>query len=304
MEEKYPLEDSDPEKNLLPQNTAGELRHPKEFSPAETSSTIQQSSETNEMEVHHHSHESHENPPAGRAGKNWKTYIWEFLMLFLAVFCGFLAEYQLEHKIEKIREKQFINSLINDIKADTARLRSIISRRYSREAQLDSLFFLINSDDVANHTKHIYFIAVTIPQITLNQFTPNDGTIQQLKNAGGLRLIRKHWVADSIIKYDVAERSLEKLSEQEKDNVNIFRETAPKILNALQLNKMVDADNNPIRIGFDPPLEAGFQQFLNEFNYRMVSVKNVNKGYRRETKKLLLQATTLLSTLKKAYHLE
>ena len=247
------------------------------------------------MEVHAHSHTPR---------KKWTHYFWEFLMLFLAVFCGFLAEYQLEHKIEKTRERQFINSLINDIKADTARLGSIISSRDSREAQLDSLFFLINSDTVANHTKDIYFIAVTIPRNIIIQFIPNDGTLQQLKNAGGLRLIRKHWIADSIVKYDVAERSLEKLAEQEKDIVNIFRETAPKILNAFQLNKMVDADNNPIRIAFDPPLEAGFKQFLNEFNYRIVSVKNVNKGYRRETKKLLLQASILLSTLKKEYHLK
>ena len=38
------------------------------------------------MEVHHHSHTSR---------KKWMHYFWEFLMLFLAVFCGFLAEYQL-----------------------------------------------------------------------------------------------------------------------------------------------------------------------------------------------------------------
>ncbi len=51
------------------------------------------------MEVHHHPHTSR---------KKWTHYFWEFLMLFLAVFCGFLAEYQLEHKIEKDREKQFM----------------------------------------------------------------------------------------------------------------------------------------------------------------------------------------------------
>ena len=34
-------------------------------------------------------------------------------MLLLAVFCGLLVEYQLEHKIEK--EKQFIVSLITDL---------------------------------------------------------------------------------------------------------------------------------------------------------------------------------------------
>ena len=48
------------------------------------------------MEVHHHAH---------TARKKWTHYFWEFLMLFLAVFCGFLAEYTLEHKIEKAREK-------------------------------------------------------------------------------------------------------------------------------------------------------------------------------------------------------
>ena len=59
------------------------------------------------MEVHHHSHPAH-----GGTGtrKKWTHYFWEFLMLFLAVFCGFLAEYQLEHKIEKDRGKQYIRS--------------------------------------------------------------------------------------------------------------------------------------------------------------------------------------------------
>ena len=50
---------------------------------------LNQKQETKNMEVHHHSHSEH-------GKRNWKSYIWEFVMLFLAVFCGFLAEYQLE----------------------------------------------------------------------------------------------------------------------------------------------------------------------------------------------------------------
>ena len=53
-----------------------------------TTHNIQQNKEI--MEVHHHGH-VHEK-------KKWKEYLFQFLMLFLAVFCGFLAEYQLEHK--------------------------------------------------------------------------------------------------------------------------------------------------------------------------------------------------------------
>ncbi|MBK9661472.1 MAG: hypothetical protein IPO68_16495 [Chitinophagaceae bacterium] len=43
------------------------------------------------MEVHHHAH---------TARKKWTHYFWEFLMLFLAVFCGFLAENQREHYVK------------------------------------------------------------------------------------------------------------------------------------------------------------------------------------------------------------
>ena len=53
-------------------------------------------------------------------------------MLFLAVFCGFLAEYYLEHTIEHNRERQFINSLVRDIKADTAQLSIIKGFRVDR----------------------------------------------------------------------------------------------------------------------------------------------------------------------------
>ena len=66
------------------------------------------------MEVHHHTHPEHSG-----SRKKWTHYFWEFLMLFLAVFCGFLAEYQLEHKIEKDREKQYVRSLIDDFREDT-----------------------------------------------------------------------------------------------------------------------------------------------------------------------------------------
>ena len=48
------------------------------------------------MEVHAHTH---------TARKKWTNYFWEFLMLFLAVFCGFLAENQREHMIEHRKEQ-------------------------------------------------------------------------------------------------------------------------------------------------------------------------------------------------------
>ena len=52
---------------------------PGENRPAADTVIINPNRETEKMEVHHHAH--HEGK------KNWKSYFWEFLMLFLAVFC-------------------------------------------------------------------------------------------------------------------------------------------------------------------------------------------------------------------------
>ena len=246
------------------------------------------------MEVHAHSHS---------ARKKWTHYFWEFLMLFLAVFAGFLAENQREHYVEHLREKQFINSLINDLKVDTARLRTLIENRNIRESKLDSITTFLNSDSAKRLTKDIYYLAVFIPRITLFQFTPNDGTMQQLKT-GGLRLIRNYAVTDSIINYDAAVRSLLRLDEQEQEIINIQREVAPKIFIGLELSKFSDVNNIPIRLDYSPGFMPEYENYLNEFNYRLGSVKNVNKGYRREARKLMQQAISLSNTLKEKYHIK
>jgi hypothetical protein len=62
------------------------------------------------MEVHHHSQTPR---------KKWTHYFWEFLMLFLAVFAGFLAENQREHIVEHQRERKFANRLLSDLRQDS-----------------------------------------------------------------------------------------------------------------------------------------------------------------------------------------
>src|ERR1044071_1378223 len=86
------------------------------------------------MEVHAHSHTEK---------KKWTHYFWEFLMLFLAVFCGFLAENFREHSIEHKRAKQFASSLLNDLKEDTLALKTAIDYGYKKMGSIDSLIVQI-----------------------------------------------------------------------------------------------------------------------------------------------------------------
>ena len=121
-------------------------------------------------------------------------------MLFLAVFCGFLAEYQLEHKIEKDREKQYILSLLKDLGADTAQLNARLNFRTGKMKTLDTLMFLLKSANLKANTGTLYYHGFYAP--FASKYIPNNGVLSQLKNAGGLRLIRKQLVVDSLLDFD------------------------------------------------------------------------------------------------------
>jgi hypothetical protein len=143
------------------------------------------------MEIHTHTHTPR---------RKWTHYFWEFLMLFLAVFCGFLAEYQLEHTIEHNREKQFMRSLIEDLETDTTELNKAISKCDTVAMYSDSALIFLSrykiSDEVPVHFSTM--IGKSGQRMTLIN---TDRTSSQLKNAAGMRLIRKKKISDAILYY-------------------------------------------------------------------------------------------------------
>lgn len=144
------------------------------------------------MEVHTHTH---------TARKKWTHYIWEFLMLFLAVFCGFLAENQREHMIEHKREKGFMISMLGDLKADREMLKNMHQAFTQIVSHLDSLLpFLEEGRDMENNAESIYGHHVYLNLFYKSVFA--DRTINQLKNSGNFRLIREKIVSDKISEYD------------------------------------------------------------------------------------------------------
>ncbi len=132
--------------------------------------------------------------------KKVKTYLFEFLMLFLAVFCGFIADNLREKLSEHQREKIFINSIVEDIKSDTLESDKIIDRLKSMKVGLDSVLSELSSSKVVVNSNNLY--RLWSQNMGLEVFVSNDRTIQQLKSNGELRLIRNIAVSDRIMKYD------------------------------------------------------------------------------------------------------
>ncbi|HEV8273162.1 MAG TPA: hypothetical protein VGQ04_17735, partial [Chitinophagaceae bacterium] len=170
---------------------------------------------------------------------------------------------------------------------------------------LDSLSFMMNSPRPLDFVKQIYPYAILVGRTLPYRFIPNDGTMQQLKNSGALRLIRNPAVVDSISKYDINVRNMLGQYAVEENQIEHYRTAAAKIFDALVFSQMIDENASVVR---SPADNSSFQSYtkreLYEWNYRIYGLSGINKANRRDLRLLLKQATGLLEILKKGYHLE
>ena len=112
-------------------------------------------------------------------------------MLFLAVFCGFLAEYKLEHTIEHQREKEYANALYDELYADSIVFDNKIKGRLGKEKDCDYLIRYIRDSSLTNLPRDFYpAYTVVMYLITSYTFEPKDGVLNQLKGSGSLRYFK------------------------------------------------------------------------------------------------------------------
>ena len=246
------------------------------------------------MEVHHHSH---------TARKKWTHYFWEFIMLFLAVFCGFLAEYQLEHKIEKDKEKQFINSLVADLQDDIKNLDMMIGIERQGIASLDTLINLLNNPGLAKQNgDQLYYVARMGPRS--NPFGNNSRTFDQLKNAGGFRLIRYADASNNIMGYYNQLSHIRLLEDNYNHEFDNYKRVGAKILDPGILRRQEASNGEILRSKDNPALIQYGMESLKELGFHTLQMN----GSRRS--KILLLANMkksgedLIAYLRDKYHLK
>jgi len=256
------------------------------------------------MEVHHHPHlasgETH------TARKKWTHYFWEFLMLFLAVFCGFLAENFREHQIEKTRERQYMQSFVYDLENDTINLNIGFPQKDQRIQAIDSVYLFFESNPDAKIIpgavfRHMY------RTIWDRHYRRNSTTIDQLRNAGGMRLIRKKNVADSIAAYDLQWQRAEFWREAYITRQEKLMDILHKVFNSGDLISQyrqhsstftlpaIITDSMKIRI---------YPAYLNEYLNFIFDQKITTKQDKRAYQTLEKSAERLIELIKKEYHLQ
>lgn len=244
------------------------------------------------MEVHHHPDLHHE--------KKWKDYLFEFIMLFLAVFCGFIAENIRENSVERHREKEYIQSFISDLKNDTIEMRYTINQVASDNTGMDSLVHLAKENLSEPQNIRLFYYYLINYGIHSPSISWNNGTVQQLKNAGGLRLIRRSHAADSIMKYDVVKGQIDG---QGKIVDNVTQATLDAsdhlidwtVFKGRNAGDLLSLNPTPAFVQ-----DKARQQFF--FN-KIVKKQATGMFYRRDLEEQFQNAISLLSFLQKEYHL-
>jgi len=227
-------------------------------------------------------------------------------MLFLAVFCGFLAENQREHFVEHNREKKFIETLLEDLTKDTIDFQSNITSWEKMISRIDTIKQELNKSPAERNPvllyRHIAYMTSS------SSFLYHDRTISQLKNAGNFRLIQNKTIADSLVDYDT--RIVNFLTDVESQH----KEERSHLL--LLQNQLFNSDFYILR-SRPKQLDSVIKQKPAVFDIRknkddiVFEYSNWLNIYKRTTQlkistqsQMLQMAANLLMLAKKEYHLK
>lgn len=270
-----------------------------EIIPTQETESINTNQEIENMEVHHHP-DLHHNP------KKWKEYFLEFLMIFLAVTMGFIAENIREHFVLKKHEKELMVSLTRDLNNDIDGLTKseITVKRYLNYA--DSIFLLFKNADYKNTSGDIYYFG---RQLGLrNLWRSNDGTIQQLTYSGGLRLIENKSIIDSIQDYIGTLKIFSQILSLEDIEISEYRKALSKVFSGFVFNDMIDINkqNNRLasRLNYNPDLQSIAKNDINDLAVQITIVKGNRITQLGLMEELKTKASSLIKFINKEYGLE
>jgi hypothetical protein len=240
---------------------------PDEINSVKNSQLVNLKLETENMEVH--AHDLHKAP-----GQGWKHYIFEFLMLFLAVFCGFLAENYRESRAEHQRAHELVVSLLGDLQHDTAQINMLTKFRESKKQILDSLIFLLQSPSETIKRNSFYTnLMYTYGYLSFSQAS---GTISQLKNAGYLRYFSDNDLIRMISNYEFSVQDYKEDEGFEIEFLNHnFRDFVTFNLDNSILTQLIVEHNHPEGAGilfYKPDGMRDLKAIINQlkfYNYAM-----------------------------------
>ena len=260
----------------------------------------------NTMEVHHH-------PRLDHSPKPWKEYLLEGLMIFLAVTMGFFAETIRESISDNSKGKEYIKSFVHDLRADAAAFSNVEAFDKIKVSRLNGQFACF--DSISNNQASAPCLIILVKNSTFNRRMDfSDGTLQQLKNAGGFRLLNAE-DKDSIVAYDIAARHFtdfeSTMFQQQQDNIrNTYNDAGNYRANFMlfpdsgkKANFMSLPDSGKSYEGV-PVLFSHDKAALNKYFNNLFTYRRVFIGHIHQIRILKKKATAIIKYFEDKYDLK
>lgn len=252
-----------------------------------TEASFELDSKNPAMEVHAHSHTPR---------KKFSHYLWEFLMLFLAVFCGFLAEYKLEHVIENQREETLMRSLTDDLRADEIALTNYSNWRKEINRDFDSVLLMLSKPD-PDRDAHLIYQRSKASVLRFGLPDIHEGTIQQLKNSGGLRLVRNREVLKAINNHYLNVARMKSAYEVE---VLVRIKLAESMGEVLDARLLISEDNPPESFSLATTDKTKINSYMNS----ILAARQINQRLINWIDSTNVSTEELKQLVEKEYHFE
>jgi hypothetical protein len=291
MEDEH-LPDITPEANHVFETNADQSPAMQLHPPVSINASAIPTTDIPNMEVHHH-------PEVEKKGP--KEYFLEFLMIFLAVTMGFIAENIREHISDREKEEAFMKSLVLDVRDDFTLIHEQQNNFESKVVLLDSLITQLNGVSMPTNTNDLYYYARLATKNDV--FPSNTRTFEQMKNSGAFRLIKKTAVANAILSYYSFLPQIKTLEEIELGEGNEYRKIAVQVFSAVVFNQ-INSTTAVTRPGNNPPLRTTDKKLLGDLSGWVHYIKNTRVGLYQYKKVLFENGDALIKLIEKEYHIE
>jgi len=218
-------------------------------------------------------------------------YLFEFLMLFLAVTAGFFADNLREANVEHHRELKYMHTLAEDLKGDINEIDRIRPLRIAREDSIESLISLLIKKDRDKYANDIYRLVKSTEGY--ESFIRNDRTIQQLKSAAGMRLIKEE-VASEIMKYDnyiISE--VDWNNHTEASRIDYYKQLRFELLD---VQGLMSKNMQSVLLPASPTI-------INKVAGALYQAKRISETCRESGDTAKAKANNLLATIAEKYHI-
>ena len=248
------------------------------------------------MEVHHH-------PKVEK--KNFKEYLLEGLMIFLAVTLGFFAENLREHFVNKAHEQHYIHSFYEDLSIDEKELPVLINSIEKQQIQTaDSLSTVLAKTDSKTPANVVYTsLRKMIRQQGVRIFV-TDRTIEQVKNAGEMRLIGNKQIADSLVDYYKEVDFIEYLQQDLLAFKAELKGDFPLILKNQDYNKVIDSQDRIINPNENLYLSSTDPFAINKILIEVSDIRGLSHTIQSMIEDLLRKSESIKKLIADQYHVQ